>query len=240
MFFPLLNLWRAYLAWRDCRVSLALAFSLFLHASVFVVLMPSSGASTGAGKSGVVPQAIYEAPTPTAFTVELKAAPSFEAVVAVIENGDMPVYVENVVQENAVSVKKKEERLFVEPPPPEITKTTEVSAQGLPPAPGYKFGTGLHRQPRLLNDIEPEYPSAAGVREGRVVLRILVSETGAIDNLAVLRAEPTGFFENAALEAFARAEFSPGEFLGIPVKSQFFVELDFIPINRGRVSGRGY
>jgi TonB family protein len=236
-----LNLFlRAYVAWRDFRVSLALVFSLFLHTMVLVALMPSSGISTGIGETGLQPQSIYAVLTPTVFTVELQAAPSLAVVVAVLTNGDMPVLAESTAQESVVSVKKNEVRDVAPLPPPEATKTTEIAAPGLPPAPGYKFGVGLHRQPRLLNDIQPEYPSAAGVRDGIVFLRILVSETGAIDNLAVVRAEPTGFFENAALEAFARAEFSPGEFLGVPVKSQFFVELEFIPINRGRASGRGY
>ena len=62
-----------------------------------------------------------------------------------------------------------------------------------------------------------------------------------VDDVAVVRAEPKGVFEQAALEAFRAARFSPGMVLGTPVKSQITVEVEFMPINRGaRVSGRTY
>jgi outer membrane biosynthesis protein TonB len=57
----------------------------------------------------------------------------------------------------------------------------------------------------------------------------------------VVRADPKGLFEDAALEAFRSAKFSPGMVLGTPVKSQITVEVEFLPINRGaRISGRMY
>ncbi|SBT07551.1 exported hypothetical protein [Candidatus Accumulibacter aalborgensis] len=137
---------------------------------------------------------------------------------------------------------QRKENHIVEPALTE--KTIDIASaslpSGLPPAPGYASGVGLGRQPRLLSEITLEYPSAAGTRDGIVVLRILVSETGTVDNLVVLRANPEGFFEDAALKAFAPAKFSPGEFLGVPVKSQFFVEVDFAPYNRGGVGSKGY
>ena len=57
----------------------------------------------------------------------------------------------------------------------------------------------------------------------------------------VVRASPVGFFEESALEAFGKALFSPGKMLGVAVKSQITVEVEFMPINRGAtVSGRTY
>ncbi len=105
----------------------------------------------------------------------------------------------------------------------------------------YLFGARLDPGPRPLGDIQPEYPESANLQEGKVVLRLWISEAGVVDNLAVLRAEPKGLFENAALEAFRTARFSPGMVLGTPVKSQITVEVEFLPINRGaRISGRMY
>ena len=73
------------------------------------------------------------------------------------------------------------------------------------------------------------------------MLRILISDTGHVDDVAVVRAEPRGVFEQAAIEAFAKARFAPGLAAGTPVKSQITVEVQFVPINRGaRVSGRTY
>ena len=79
------------------------------------------------------------------------------------------------------------------------------------------------------------------MREGSVVLRLLVGEAGEVDEVAVVRAFPRGLFEASALAAFGQAKFSPGLLLGVPVKSQITIEVQFTPINRGAtVSGRSY
>jgi len=115
------------------------------------------------------------------------------------------------------------------------------AAAPLAAAPDYAFGVRLDPGPRPLSDIEPDYPDMAQLREGVVVLRLLISERGAVDNVAVVRAEPRGIFEQAAIEAFSKARFSPGLAAGTPVKSQITVEVQFMPINRGaRVSGKTY
>ena len=112
---------------------------------------------------------------------------------------------------------------------------------GLPPAPAYMKSAGLDVGPRPLGEIEPEYPESANLQEGSVTVRVLISETGHVDNVAVVRSEPKGLFEQAALEAFAKAGFEPARYAGLPVKSQLTVEVHFLPINRGaRISGRGY
>jgi len=108
-------------------------------------------------------------------------------------------------------------------------------------APDYAFGARLDPGPRPLSDIEPDYPDMTRLREGVVVLRLLISEKGTVDNVAVVRAEPRGIFEQAAIDAFSKARFSPGLAAGTPVKSQITVEVQFMPINRGaRVSGKTY
>jgi len=122
------------------------------------------------------------------------------------------------------------------------TKNTAGGADApLAAAPDYAFGARLDPGPRPLSDIEPDYPDMAHLREGVVVLRLLISERGAVDNVAVVRAEPRGIFEQAAIDAFSKARFSPGLAAGTPVKSQITVEVQFMPINRGaRVSGKTY
>lgn len=78
------------------------------------------------------------------------------------------------------------------------------------------------------------------MQEGSVVLRLLISTSGEVDEVAVLRSTPPGLFEASALQAFAKAKFSPGYFLGIAVKSQIYIEVGYTPINRGgAVSGQG-
>lgn len=135
------------------------------------------------------------------------------------------------------------------PPPPAPAEvapaapvpTVPVAPAGLPDAPDYALAARLDPGPQPLDDINPEYPEGAELRSGIVVLRLLVSETGRVDNVAVVRAQPPGVFDKAAATAFEAARFSPGRLFGTPVKSQLTIEVAFTPLNRGpRVSGRGY
>ncbi len=123
-------------------------------------------------------------------------------------------------------------------------KTATTSAQptfALPLAPDYFLGAMLDTSPQPIGEIEPEYPDSAHLQEGTVILRILISDAGRVDDVAVVKSDPEGLFEDAALEAFGKAQFTPGRSAGVPVKSQITVEVHFIPINRGaRISGRTY
>ena len=124
---------------------------------------------------------------------------------------------------------------------PRTQTESQAGVPALPAAPDYLMGARLDPGPQPIGDIEPEYPDSGHLREGTVVLRILVDETGHVDNVAVVRATPKDVFEDAAVEAFAKASFSPGRAAGVPVKSQITVEVRFVPTNRGaRISGRGY
>ena len=108
-------------------------------------------------------------------------------------------------------------------------------------APEYTLGARLDPGPRPIGEIEPEYPDPVNLRSGVVVLRLLIGDTGHVDDVAVVSGSPRGVFEQAAIEAFAKARFSPGMAGGVAVKSQITVEVEFAPINRGsRISGRTY
>lgn len=220
------------------QLELALIFSLFLHIAVIVIMVPSRGASTGGGAHDPSPQAIYAVLTSSASSKDGHVLPldmlKSEMVTSVV------VPANDVSQERDSGTKKTEVRKSPEYMATELNRPTQSQIVGLPIVPGYSYGIGLNSQPRLLNEITIEYPVAAGEQEGKLLLRILVSETGAMENLAIIKADPPGVFEDAAVSAFAKAEFSPGRMLGVPVKSQFFVEVDFLPINRENTSGRGY
>jgi periplasmic protein TonB len=126
-------------------------------------------------------------------------------------------------------------------PPPKPEATTSAPSETLPAAPQYRTAGTLDPGPKPLGDINPDYPARAGQQQGIVVLRLLINEQGVVDNVAVVRATPAGYFEESALDAFGKALFSPGKMLGVAVKSQITVEVEFMPINRGAtVSGRTY
>lgn len=164
-----------------------------------------------------VPETVPPMPAPTSARAPAKAAEPAPAAVP------------------APAAKAAPEAATVPAPAP-----TPPAAPGLPPAPDYFLGGQLDPGPRLLEDVYPLYPEEAKQQEGSVVLRLLISEAGTVDNVAVVRAFPAGLFERSALEAWAVAKFSPGRMLGVAVKSQTTIEVMFTEINRGKVSGRGY
>ena len=111
--------------------------------------------------------------------------------------------------------------------------TTAPASRSAPPESAYVAASRLDPGPRLLDEVEPVYPADAGLVEGKVVLRLLIGRTGAVDEITVVRATPQGVFEQAAIAAWSAARFSPGRMLGEPVKSQVTIEVHFTPIDRG-------
>jgi protein TonB len=97
----------------------------------------------------------------------------------------------------------------------------------------YYLSSALEVRPRLRSEVDPTYPAEAGTVQGKVKIKILISENGLVDEVIVLSAVPEGLFEKAAIEAFRRAVFSPGKLLGQPVKSQVSLEVEFQSYNRG-------
>ena len=69
----------------------------------------------------------------------------------------------------------------------------------------------VEHRPRVLKPVTPIYPYQATVKgiEGRVVLRFIVDENGEVLNPVVVKAEPEGVFEEAALAAIAKYKFIP-------------------------------
>jgi periplasmic protein TonB len=111
------------------------------------------------------------------------------------------------------------------PPPPAATP-----ALGLPDAPVYYLQSELDERARMQGHVDPPYPETAPPEGGYVVLRLLISEEGRVERVMVVVAEPEGYFERAAADAFAAARFFPGRRGGVAVKSQTFIELKFHPL----------
>lgn len=95
------------------------------------------------------------------------------------------------------------------------------------PGPVYYRLSELDERPRVRVHVEPRFPALAPVPEGRVRLDLFVGEDGAVERLEVTGAEPAGVFEQAALDAFAAARFTPGKKGGLPVKSRLGIEVLF-------------
>ena len=119
------------------------------------------------------------------------------------------------------------ERVERTPPPAVSAPQSELSQPGpQPPDPAPKAGserpgstdltwyTGrdLDVLPRPLTPIEPLFPLNAQLRgvSGKVTLAVSIDTLGRVVDVEVVRAEPPGYFEDAARNAFAAARYSPG------------------------------
>lgn len=103
-----------------------------------------------------------------------------------------------------------------------------VAGQAASAPPQYRRAAELDVKPQIKTHVMPEYPAElpAGVR-GRVVLELYISSAGTLDRIRVLKAEPPGRFERAALEAFSAARFTAGRLKGRAVPSLLRIEVTF-------------
>jgi TonB family protein len=86
----------------------------------------------------------------------------------------------------------------------------------------------LDVRPQIKTQVMPEYPAdlPAGV-QGRVVLDLFIAPDGKVDRVRVARAEPRERFEQAALQAFSAARFTPGMRKGKAVHCLVRIEVAF-------------
>lgn len=72
-------------------------------------------------------------------------------------------------------------------------------------------GVAVDRMPVPVRPVKPRYPMAArrAGQGGQVLLRLFVDQEGAVREVTVVRADPPGVFEDAALEAVRKWRFSP-------------------------------
>ena len=83
--------------------------------------------------------------------------------------------------------------------------------------------------PRILRPVNPIYPfeaKRAGI-EGKVTLRFVVDENGMVQNPEILKAEPEGVFDEAALAAILKYRFVPAKLDGEPVKCYAALPIGF-------------
>jgi protein TonB len=87
----------------------------------------------------------------------------------------------------------------------------------------------LDLYPRALARVEPVYSLSAADVSGEVLLQLMIDESGAVSEATVVKAEPAGYFEESALQAFKVARFSPAQRDGHAVRSRVVVKVRFAP-----------
>jgi TonB family protein len=82
-----------------------------------------------------------------------------------------------------------------------------------------------------INEVLLRYPWLAYRQRmsGVVRFRLFINEQGGLDKADLIEATPPGHFEDAAVEAVTKLQFSPARKNGRPVKSQKTIEVVFDP-----------
>lgn len=77
--------------------------------------------------------------------------------------------------------------------------------------------------------VTPQYPEAAAAEniEGVVKLLLLVDESGVVREVSVVEANPEGYFEESAMDAFRNARFKPAQKNGRDVKSRLVIRVEY-------------
>jgi protein TonB len=78
----------------------------------------------------------------------------------------------------------------------------------------------VDQPPRPMERVRLTYPPRARARgiSGTVTLELLIGSHGEVVRVRVLNADPPGFFENAAVEAFKELRFNPARYRNQPVR----------------------
>lgn len=136
---------------------------------------------------------------------------------------------------------KKDKKKPVSPKPVEKPKAPPRPApvQGpvrpVGPQPSLVGGYATYKQdqvdqrPSISRRAAPEYPNKARRMniEGKVLVQMVVDTSGMPQSCTVAKAEPPGYFEDAALSAARRMRFIPGKLKGQPVHTLVLLPFAF-------------
>ena len=83
--------------------------------------------------------------------------------------------------------------------------------------------------PKPTAEVRPIYPDAAASEkvQGSVTLTVLIDENGGVDDVSVDKAQPEGYFEESAVNAFKEARFIPAQINGRSVRSKVRLTVRF-------------
>ncbi len=122
-------------------------------------------------------------------------------------------------------------------PAQDVAATATLSLPQVPD-PTYYSARELDVYPRPAAPLKLGYPAGAprdGVA-GRVRLSLLIDEHGVVNHIAIVEAEPPGYFEEEARAVLAATRFVPARKDGLPVKSRVLISLSFAPAREETVT----
>lgn len=193
----------------------ALLASLLLHLLLLALLQQAIG-TVGTVLPGSAASALL---------VKLRGADRQQAAVAPDAPAELPTSSvtppaavrELAANESEVLAATLGERRLAADVPPYLTQVLNT-----PQGPWYFSRSELTVPPALQDEplLLPEDSGGAAPRAGKIVLRVFVGADGSVERVEVESSSLPPAFEKAAVAAFARLRFRPGEIEGVAVTSQ--------------------
>lgn len=201
------------------RLSLCFAASVSLHLGL-APLIGSGSTSAGAGDDTLSgPQRQSAQPALAVVFMHRHAA---------ARGATSPEPATLAASETTTPAASDQVTVIADRPRAEVADTSTIEAPISIPAPHYFKAAQLDRRPRVLSEVQPEFPATDFVSvSGSVVLRLLLDESGGVDRVVVERSELPSSFQESAAAAFSKASFAPGEIDNFAVKSEMRVEVTF-------------
>ena len=107
---------------------------------------------------------------------------------------------------------------------PTQSAATVPSALIAVPTPYYYPAAELDRRPHPITPVNLDEPGRE-MSEGYLILRLLISENGGVDDVVVVLDDAEPLLLRTAREAFGRARYAPGMKNGAAVKSEMMIEV---------------
>ena len=87
----------------------------------------------------------------------------------------------------------------------------------------------LDQRPGITRRVEPEYPAKARRMniQGKVAVQMVIDTSGMPRKCSIVRADPPGYFEDAAIAAASSMRFTPGKLKGQPVNTLVLLPFTF-------------
>lgn len=200
-----------------CRLLVAGVLSSLLHLALLigVPVNPAGGV-----RDGVPILSARLEPAPD-------GAPERNSAQAVAAENTGPALEETRPKPAAIRAETRTKR-----PPAPIPPSAIGGGIDLPlvPDPTYYPVRQLDVYPHPLTPIKLDYPAAAANAraDGRLLVLLLIDEFGIVNEASIVKAEPGGYFEEAALAVLRAARFSPAQKQGKPVKSRALLQVNYV------------
>ena len=200
------------------RFALALLASLALHLALILGVQIKAAQQSGKTQS----------------VMEVRIERAAGEVSSVLFSASEPAVVQ--VTKESESLEPVRDQKEVPPPAMPASPAVEQASPLLPALeiplledPTWYPAKQVDVHPTALYPIKPGYPEKGvelGV-DGKVVLLLLIDETGLVKEVSVMEAEPEGVFEESALVAFRNARFAPAQKNGRAVKSRVLIRVSY-------------